>query len=100
MKQIVEYDEAYALLVELSERYQELPLHAHLCVMEAFTIVVESEAGPPECLPTVEKAAPAEVMKRAQELLRDLQRAAPTLAEALLFSRARTLMIAARAELQ
>ena len=100
MKQIVEYDEAYALLVELAERYRELPLHAHLCVMEAFNIVIKSEAGPPDCLPAVAPAAPAEVMKRAQELLRNLQRAAPSLGEALLFSRARTLMIAARAELR
>ena len=100
MNEISEYDEAYGLLVELSERYRELPLQAHLCVMEAFNSVVDSEVGPPGSLPAVSSAAPADVMERAQGLLRDLQRAAPSLGESLLFSRARNLMIAARAELR
>jgi hypothetical protein len=89
---IAEYDEAYALLVELGERYRELPLSAHLTLMEAFDHFTQVGIAAPHSLPVVAPGTPLQIMRRAHEVLARLAECLPDAADALLVARARALL--------
>lgn len=91
------YDDAYSLLVQLCEQQAALGNAALLDVMDAFNLLAEYRS--PRTLPARPAQRPIQAMTEAAWLLHQLADNSDTLADTLLFARARDLVTSARDEL-